>query len=200
MRIKKDRLVWAEFKNSSSLIAGFLYAVIQFGIYSATFTFIPLLGRKFMLPDGQFNSMLVFYFIVSMGTNMILKKILNAGNKRIFGILSFLSLSIGIVIMGYSSNYIQLLLAQFMIGISHGIGMPLFLGIAMSDSRSENRAISVGIFQSVYALGMFSGPPASTRLAEIFGFERMSILIGLFICGIAFITFLSFKNQLFPSK
>jgi DHA1 family multidrug resistance protein-like MFS transporter len=186
--------IWSRVKNPAILFPGFLFAIIQFGIYTTTFTFIPLIGRKLQLPDNQFNKLLIIYFAISICTNIILKKVLNKQNRKLIGAVSIIFLSLGIIITGYSTSFFSLIAAQLFIGISHGIGMPLFLGLAMSESKSESRAISMGVFQSAYSIGMFAGPPISTRLVEICGISTMSIIVAIFTIVLGTVLFLQFNK------
>lgn len=201
---KKDKTlpfcsIWDEIKNPSIIFPGFLFAFIQFGIFTSTFTFIPLQGRNFQLPESQFNFLLIFYFIVSIVTNLIMKKVLNNRNRKVIRALSFILLSLGIIVTGFSMNYVGLLVAQLLVGISHGIGMPLFLGLAMSESRSVSRAISMGVFQSAYSIGMFFGPPISTWFAELWGISTMSLIVAIALLVFAIILFILFDRHLMKS-
>ena len=69
--------IGSEIKNPFVLFPGAMFAIIQFGIHTSTFTFIPLLGNNLQIPDIQFNALLISYFIISIITNILIKKVLN---------------------------------------------------------------------------------------------------------------------------
>jgi len=176
-----------EITNPSTFIPGFLCAIVLFIIFSTTFTFIPLIGENLHLSNNQISAFMIVYFSISMMVNLLIKKILNDKNKYFLGYVSISFLTIGAVLTGLSSRFITLMLAQIIIGIGFGIGYPLFLGFAMEKSKQKSRTISMGIFQSIYSIGMFAGPPVSTRLAEAYGIPAMTGIIGFLVLPIGFL-------------
>ncbi|MCR2805100.1 MFS transporter [Paenibacillus soyae] len=47
---------------------------------------------------------------------------------------------------------------QALNGFAQGLHMPLLLGLAIRDVDSSSRATAMGLYQALYAVGMFSGP------------------------------------------
>jgi MFS family permease len=169
----------SEISNPLVLLPGLLCAIVLFVVFSTTFTFIPLIGEDLHISSSQLSSFMVAYFITSMILNMLLNKITIDNKKFFLGILSLCLLSIGTAITGFSNSFSTLMLAQIIIGVAFGIGYPLFLGLAMEKSKNTSRTISMGVFQSIYSIGMFAGPPVSTYLAEVFGIPAMAIIISV---------------------
>ncbi|MEF2244476.1 MFS transporter [Paenibacillus sp. IITD108] len=51
-----------------------------------------------------------------------------------------------------------LYVTQAVNGFAQGLHLPLFLGLAIKEVASWGRATAMGLYQAVYAAGMFSGP------------------------------------------
>ncbi len=59
-----------------------------------------------------------------------------------------------------------LLAAQTLQGLGSGLTMPMLMSLAIVRIPQQKRGVAMGVFQSIYALGMFIGPVLSGRLAE----------------------------------
>ena len=51
-----------------------------------------------------------------------------------------------------------LFVTQIVNGFGQGLCMPMLMGLAIRDVAPDRRATAMGIYQAVYALGMFGGP------------------------------------------
>lgn len=65
-----------------------------------------------------------------------------------------------------SRNVHTVVVMQFLVGLGNGAYFPLMMGIAIAGIDSAKRGLAMGIFQSVYALGMFIGPLITGLLME----------------------------------
>ena len=94
-----------------------------------------------------------------------------------------------------SKNVETVLLMQFLVGLGNGAFFPLLMGMAIAEIDGARRGLAMGMFQSIYALGMFLGP-----LATGFLIERFSI--GTSICCIGCIGFvlLLVSFRILPGK
>ncbi|WP_028610951.1 MFS transporter [Paenibacillus harenae] len=62
-----------------------------------------------------------------------------------------------------------LVLTQAINGFAQGLHMPLLLGLAIRDVELPGRATAMGLYQAMYAIGMFSGPFVAGWLNEGWG-------------------------------
>lgn len=79
------------------------------------------------------------------------------------------SVILGLIILGIARNFTLLLLSQVLFGCAYGISYPLFLDQSIKYTTPNNRGVGMGMFQSIYAIGMFGGPLFSTYLNAKFG-------------------------------
>ena len=62
---------------------------------------------------------------------------------------------------------------QVCLGLAQGVGYPVLMGITIRDVPESSRTTAMGLFQSVYAVGMFGGPALSGVLADCIGLRPM---------------------------
>ena len=63
-------------------------------------------------------------------------------------------------------------------GIGRGIVYPLLMGLSIREISGEDRATAMGVFQAVYAIGMFVGPMTAGAVADLLGLGGAFILSG----------------------
>lgn len=79
-------------------------------------------------------------------------------------------------------------MTQAINGFAQGLHIPLLLGLAIRDVEPSGRATAMGLYQAVYAVGMFSGPFLAGWLNESWGlnsgfaFGGMLGLIAVALC------------------
>ncbi len=60
--------------------------------------------------------------------------------------------------MLYADSLAWLIVTQAVNGFAQGLHLPLLLGLAIRDVELPGRATAMGLYQALYAIGMFSGP------------------------------------------
>ncbi|WP_435163143.1 MFS transporter [Paenibacillus glycanilyticus] len=73
-----------------------------------------------------------------------------------------------------------LMLTQVINGFAQGLHIPLLLGLAIRDVDPPGRATAMGLYQAVYAAGMFAGPFLAGWLNESWGLNSGFALGGMF--------------------
>ena len=83
-----------------------------------------------------------------------------------------------VMVPGVSSLWL-IGLSQFLGGAGRGLSRPVLMGMSIRSVSSAERATAMGVFQAVYALGMFGGPATAGFLADAFGLSSIFLLAGL---------------------
>jgi MFS family permease len=65
-------------------------------------------------------------------------------------------------------------------GLANGLFFPILLGLSIEGVDTYHRSTAMGIHQSVYAIGMFSGPWIGGLLADAVGIRWMFVIVGAF--------------------
>ena len=155
------------------LLPSLLNAVIQYGDWAATFSFIPIVAKN-MGANGIVTSSLL-----SMNmTVVVLGNFLAASLERRFGARNlsaacFILLALGIGAAAAAPGLAFLFSAQAIIALAVGIGYPVMMGLSISKVEGSERTIAMGLHQAVYAIGMFAGPWLSGLLANSLGISPM---------------------------
>lgn len=155
------------------LLPSLLTAVTQYANHAVSFGFIPILARQLGATDITQSMLMSSQIGVTMlGTLAAAATLSRIGARRLV-ILSFILLSTGIGVAALASSLSPLFLSQFCIGLSMGISYPVLMGMSIRYVKDAERTTAMGLFQSVYAIGMFSGPWVSGWLAEALGIRPM---------------------------
>jgi len=70
-------------------------------------------------------------------------------------------------------------LSQGFCGAGRGLSYPLLMSMSIKSVRPADRATAMGIFQAVYAFGMFAGPASTGVIADGFGLLSVFVIAGL---------------------
>ena len=92
-----------------------------------------------------------------------------------------------------SRNVYMVVAMQFLVGLGNGAYFPLMMGTAIAGIRGERRGLAMGMFQSIYALGMFIGPLVTGVLIE-------RLPIGTSICCVGLIGFFAWGLALWKLR
>lgn len=155
------------------LLPSLLCAVLQYAIWSSTFGFTPNLARNLGATDVALGLM------VSMNIGLVLlgNVLTTAISKRLGAyrlvIITFLFVFSGLGLLGLSQNLWMVYAGQICMGLASGIGYPALMGMSIRYVDDSQRATAMGLFQAVYAIGMFTGPWLSGILADAIGLQPM---------------------------
>ena len=73
-----------------------------------------------------------------------------------------------------------LIALQAINGFARGMVFPVLMGIAISEVPEYERASAMGVFQAVYAIGMFAGPTVAGLGAERLGMHGLFFFVAAF--------------------
>ena len=71
-----------------------------------------------------------------------------------------------------------LILVQSIGGFGRGVVFPALMAHSIERAEPSERATAMGVFQGVYALGMFLGPVGAGVIADWLGLEQVFVLVG----------------------
>jgi DHA1 family multidrug resistance protein-like MFS transporter len=83
-----------------------------------------------------------------------------------------------------------LMIVQISYGVGSGVLMTLFMVLSIRGLPQEQQATAMGVFQAVYAIGMFAGPLTSGFLGSELGLSTVFYLAALFSLLMAILAFL----------
>jgi len=74
----------------------------------------------------------------------------------------------------------QLYVSQIFSGFGRGLVFPLLMSFSVATMAPGAKATAMGVFQSLYAVGMFAGPVVVGVMADTAGLGA-----GFWLCGLA---------------
>lgn len=85
----------------------------------------------------------------------------------------------GALLFPFAANVALLTACQIVVSSGQGLVFPTLMGLSIASVPNERRATAMGFFQSLYSLGMFSGPVVGGFLGQRFGLEAAFVGAGL---------------------
>jgi MFS family permease len=150
-----------------------LAAVSQYANWAATFSFLPILARELGATDITLSMLMSLHLGIVITGNLVATTIVGRTGARQLVYASFALITMGLAAAALSSSLPVVFIAQFVIGLSQGIGYPVLMGMSIRHVSDDSRTTAMGLHQAVYAIGMFSGPWLSGILADAMGIQPM---------------------------
>jgi predicted MFS family arabinose efflux permease len=119
---------------------------------------LSLLSFAFMIPHA---------FAQLLSGRVIAPKI---GEWRTIGIGFIVSAACTLAIP-FAGSLPELYVTQAINGLAQGLHLPLFLALSITGVPSDKQATAMGLYQAVYAAGMFGGPFLAGWVNEFAGLE-----------------------------
>lgn len=154
--------------------------------WAVTFGFLPILAQSFGASDRVAELLVSVFLLFFLFSNLLAAaNVLSLSLKKLV-LAGFLLLILGLVVASFGKSIPLLFLAQALIGFSIGICEPLLMGMSIQTLSGSEQSSALGFHQTVYAVGMFSGPFVSGWLSDMFGIQHM-FLVTAFLIGFIFL-------------
>ncbi len=160
------------------LIVAGLAAVNQYLTFALTMGFVPVLADRLgasntdlgVLTTIGFGSYTVSALLAAWTVSRIgERRLVVAGSAA----TALTSLALPLV-----ANIPQLYVAQALNGLGRGVVFPVLMGLAITSVPENERASAMGVFQAIYAIGMFAGPATAGAIAEVVGLSGLFVFVG----------------------
>ena len=168
--------------------------------FSTIYGFIPIYLEEL----GSSETMIGFTIAFSLGASLygafLLPKLNNQFSYKNVICATWLLMIVTTFITPIVNNVMLIILLQFFCGIGRGIMTALLMSLVIKQSNMENKSTAMGIYQSLYSVGMFTGPflsgiiAAITKVESIFYLATIICIFGMFI-SILFVKPLEYKQN-----
>lgn len=138
---------------------------------------LTLLVFAFMLPHAIASSVTATWFVAKFGY---------------WGTIGFgfAASSLCTASMALFQSYEMLVITQAINGFAQGLHLPLLLALSIRDVELQGRATAMGLYQALYAIGMFSGPFLAGWLNESWGLDGGFLFGGMLGAAAALLVWL----------
>lgn len=178
-------------RDRNFIVISIIGVLCQFVTFATVYGFTPVMAKNLGATDFQIAMLTAVSVLPSvigsaLSGSFFAEKF--GENKTIaYGlILSAVCCSI----IPFAQSMPALFISQFLGGFGTGTVFPLLMGLSIKNVSVDKRATAMGIFQSIYGLGMFMGPTVVGALSDGIGIRWGFITIGLVALSGVFISLL----------
>ena len=170
--------------------------LIQFITFSINFSYFPIYLNELSFSDSIVGNLVAFYTLASfIGTISSPKLIKKFGLWKIF-IYSAILIGLTTLITPLFENLFLLIFLRLIGGIGGGIIFSSCMSSIVRGFQENYQASAMGIFQAVYAIGMFLGPILSGVIGSNINLESVFIFSSSVTLPIILISFFIKKEEL----
>ena len=168
-------------RNLQLLMAAVMASLAQLIAYGGLFGFVPVAAKNL----GASNFELGLLPTLSSAPSIVASVLAGGWFVRRLGLRR--SICLGFLLMGAATavipaldNLLQLYVSQMIGGFGRGLVFPLLMSFSVATMAPGAKATAMGVFQSLYAVGMFAGPVVVGVMADTAGLGA-----GFWLCGLA---------------
>ncbi len=167
------------------LISSLLATLVQYSSFTTTYGFIPVYAADLGASGAQLGWMTAATQIPFTLSALAASRVNERFGERATVVATALLMAVTTFLTPFVSSLGLLALTRIGYGMGHGIIYPTLMGLSLRAVRQSERASAMGIFQAVYALGMFGGPALSGLIADYYGLSTMFLVAGAVAVGMA---------------
>ena len=182
-------------KDQRLIFLALMVTVFQVVITGTAMTFTPVLGQSL----GASAEALGFLTMLSM-LGMLLASMVSVQYTKLLGGVrtaigvSLLLLAVTTVAIGLCHDLYLLYILQLVQGFGGYMVMIVLMGDSLLPYDNSKRGAASGVFQSVFAVGMFLGPILSGALYDIMSLQTLYVLLAGLACIAAVCMLLFYKH------
>ncbi len=170
--------IWRVMTHPALIITASITALNQYAFWATTFSFIPLYADRLgasKLTLGVIGTIsLVPYTLTALVNHRFAHRM--GENRAVF--MGMLVMAAMMFVVPLIDNVPLLAISQGVSGFGRGMVYPLLMGLSIREISGEDRATAMGVYQAIYAIGMFTGPMTAGAFADAFGLSGAFIMSG----------------------
>jgi len=163
------------------LLPSLLSLITHYAIFATTFGFLPILAKQLGASDVVQSILVSMNLALGALSSVLVTAIVDRVGARRLVYLSFVLSAMGIGLAALATSLASVFAAQVCLGLGFGISYPVLMGWSIQHVEERQRTTAMGLFQSVYSIGMFAGPWVSGLLAHAMGIQPM-LGVTAFVC------------------
>jgi MFS family permease len=167
------RQIGALITRRDVLLPSLLGVVAQYAIWASTFGFSTNLAKNLGASDVILSAMISMNIGLVFVGNLAMSTFAKRFGSRLMVAASFVFVALGLGAQALARGIPMVFAGEILMGLASGIGYPVMMGLSIRYVGESQRATAMGLFQSVYAVGMFGGPWLSGILADVMGIQPM---------------------------
>jgi MFS family permease len=150
------------------LVSG-LSACSQYAMFATSLGFAAVRAQDLGASDAQLGILTTAVQVAKAIPMFFLSVRRRPQDGRTMAVLGLALVTVPLFIFPFLTHFALLVACQAVMGLGIGIAFPVMMGLALQAVDPEARASAMGVFQSVYAIGMTLGPAISGVFARQWG-------------------------------
>jgi MFS family permease len=159
------------------LTAALIAALLQYSTFALTYGFVPVYAKDI----GASKTDLGILTAVAVGAAAVAALLMAYLGNRLSGrtaaIVGFAIAAVGAAVVPAIQDLPVLMISQAVGGLGRGLVFPALMATSIRQVPLPERGTAMGVFQAVYALGMFLGPVTAGALGQWLGLNQVFWLI-----------------------
>ena len=169
------------------LLPSLLGAICQYANWASTFGFLPILVQQLGGSDVDQSILASMNLGLAILGALLVTAVVGRVEARRMVYLSVALLGVGIAGSALAPSLAAIFAAQVFIGFGQGISYPVLMGLSIRHVAEDQRSTAMGVYQAIYAAGMFGGPSFGGVLAGAMGIRPMLGTTGLACLGLGLV-------------
>ena len=162
------------------LAASGIGALIQFVTFGLNISFIPIFADGLGATRTDLGAITTVSYLTYGFASLAAAVGIRRFSERSFIIGGSIFTALTILVLPAFHTVPTLLALQPVNGFARGLVFPVLMGISIKEVPEHERASAMGVFQSVYAIGMFTGPAVAGVIADAIGMTGLFLVVSLF--------------------
>jgi len=160
--------------------------------WGVTFGFLPILAKFAGASDKTVALLVTLFFVFFLLGSYLVTAVTRFIHQKTLVFISFFALACGLVSAAIGYDMKTIYISQAFVGLAIGICEPLLMAMSIQSLSISDRSNAMGFHQTIYAVGMFTGPFLCGILADAFGIRSMFLITLVFILGTFYFFFRKF--------
>jgi MFS family permease len=167
-------------RNKHVLLSSILAILVQILVYGTVFGFVPLAAQNIGATNFEIGVLTMLASLPSIVSSLLAGTwFIERFGRRMTLCAGFLLLTLSAVVVPFLDSMFQLYISQLIGGFGRGMIFPLLMALSVKSVEDKVKATAMGVFQSLYAMGMFIGPVMVGVISDIAGMNQ-----GFWLCGL----------------
>ena len=205
--LSKEKKLSIEVKFSSKVFRNLLknkllisFCIIgiftQFITFSTNFSFFPIYLNSLGYSDSIVGNIVSIGSLAGLIGTLVSPYLLNKFNFWNVAMMLSVPLAFTIFLTPYIESLFLLILVRLFSGFTWGTIFSSLMGLIVKEFDDNYQASAMGLFQAIYAIGMFSGPIVSGIIADWKGIYYVFLLSSITSLLILVVSFLMKSTKL----
>jgi DHA1 family multidrug resistance protein-like MFS transporter len=155
------------------LLPSILAIISNYVAFATTFGFLPILAKQLGATDVTQSMLVSLNVALTMLSSLLVTSLVKRVGGRFLVYSSFVFTAAGTGLAAVAYSLPMIFVVQAFLGLGFGIGYSVLMGTSIQQIEDRQRTTAMGLFQSLYSIGMFAGPWVSGILADAMGIRPM---------------------------